>query len=132
MRPLFFSVALLWACTEKPPAAESLKTLSPKPLPSLGPVLEVDGGIDERDALHRVEDAPVYGEKVTPQWLKVKVEGSGHVDVGEARLHPERAEDAGLLKQRFADVDVLLTFDEEVYLAQLSALFSLLEASGAR
>lgn len=102
MRRWLFAWLLLTGCQEKP--APALSSLKPAPLPAVEAVaLPSDSGVDVREATFQVAPYELFGEEVPTDVVAVFLDG------GEPPLSEKRGEKA-----------VLLSFDEETYLAQLA------------
>ena len=110
---VFAGLVFAAACTDSKPVP--LKSLAPRPLPTLAlPAPASDGG-EDREATFRVEAAPVYGDEVPADALRLKVDGEAQVDT----------------KALTAATTVLLVPTSDVYLAQAAELLSRLQDSGA-
>lgn len=115
----------LFGCTEQKPA-EPLSALKPKPLPTL-----TLPAADDREALHTVEPAPVFGEKVPVEALRLELSGEV-ARLGGESFGLERPEEARRLAARLgSEPRVLLATDAETYLAQVIALLSALDDARA-
>lgn len=100
---------LLLGCEEK--AAPPLSSLKPPPLPSVEAVRAKDAPTDPREAAHQVAFAEVFGEPVPDEVPTIVLKGEE-------------------TSAAFGDA-VLLTFDDETYLAQAAVSFAALSDSGA-
>jgi hypothetical protein len=126
---LVFGTMLLSACPQK--NDQSLQSIAPVPLPTLG-VHSPDGGTQlAREALFDVEQVPVWGEELPASALAIEVDAATISIAGRrvdrlAANWPEQVLEA-LGKHRA----VLLGSDPERYLADLAELFALL-ATGDR
>lgn len=115
MRAFGVAAVLVFALGCKDRVAESLKSLAPRPLPTLAlPAPSTDGG-DDREATFRVEAAPVYGDELPADARRLAVDGVAEPDT------------SGLA----AGSTVLLVPTADVYLAQAAALLARLQDSGA-
>lgn len=130
-------------CTEEQ-QSPPLSSLKPKPLPSVegsaaSPQATSDAGVDpslaaavERERLHEVEVAKVFGEEVPTKAVRVELL-SGNVRLAGGAFDAE-ARDA-LAKLRAAVPEgrsVLLVPDDDTFLAQASPLLALLDDAGIK
>lgn len=123
--PFFFA-----GCKQEPPAP-ALNTLKPKPLPELPAVSSAgaatDAGVDARERLFQVEAAPVYGDALPKDAIRVELAGES-VRVGGAPFDPTQPEAAQNLKAMFPEGRAaLIVTDADTYLAQAAPLFAALD-----
>lgn len=122
---------LLFGCPQN--NKERPQSKAPAPLPALEPDRAVADGSTEnaREALFRVEAAPVWGDVSPPSAQPLYVEAAA-ISVGKktvSRLAPDwSAQMRGLLSARRCAV--LLDSDPERYLADLAELLGLLATAG--
>jgi hypothetical protein len=127
MRAAWVVAALLLAgCPEKPKAAAAPP---PKPVP-LEPLIAERGGLidagDEREALFTVKPFTFAGEPAPEGARRLEIAGLAWKLGGEAVT-------AESLKAKLGeDGKVVLSFDEETYLAQVQPLFALLDDTKAK
>ncbi|MBI3185514.1 MAG: hypothetical protein HYZ28_25530 [Myxococcales bacterium] len=120
------ALALLAGCTEK--KAEPLSSLAPKPLPTLE-VAGSDARDADREALHRVEAAPVYGEKV-PRATRLEL-SEDSLRVGSEAMPIDGLDAARLAGALGKEAVVLIAPDSEFYLARAAPLLAALEDARA-
>jgi hypothetical protein len=116
-------------CREE--AAPPLKSLAPAPLPALPTPPSRGAAGDDREALHRLEPAPVAGEPLPEGAERWRVEGSA-VRAG-ARVVDVRAPGAAaaLVAGAAGPKRVLLAPDADTFLAQVAPLLAALDDAGA-
>lgn len=117
---------LLAGCTEKPKAPPPS---APKPQP-LEPLIAEPGGLldggDERETIYTVKPFTYAGEPAPVAAVKLQIAGAA-IKLGD------EAVTLGALKARLSDQSVvLLSFDEETYLAQIQPLLALADDLGAK
>ncbi|XXF76469.1 hypothetical protein P2318_25940 [Myxococcaceae bacterium GXIMD 01537] len=122
-------VALGVGCREEKPPPPPLKSLAPEPLPALV-AAGGDGGTPD-DSLYRVAPAPVYGEPVPADALRLDLAGES-VRLGAASFHPARPEEARRLAGEVKGRRVLVVPDADTFLAQVSELLAALRESAAQ
>jgi len=134
-RARIFAAVLLLApgagCREEKPA-EPLQSLKPEPLPSLasgsGGRARDAGTSMPDEAVPTVEAAPVYGEPLPEEALRLDLAGE-QVRLGPESFASERPADAARLTERVRGREVLLVPDADTYLVQASELLVVLRDS---
>jgi hypothetical protein len=116
--------ALLAACEEK--AAPPLSSLAPKPLPKLA--WAADGG-EDREAVYRVEAAPVWGEPRPASAVTLELR-AGKAQVGSQTFDLETPESLARLKAAIAGRPLLVVPDRDTYLAQLGHFLGMVDEGG--
>ncbi|WP_240359171.1 hypothetical protein [Pyxidicoccus trucidator] len=118
-------------CREEKPA-EPLQSLKPEPLPSLaagGGARTADAGASvPEDVAPAVEAAPVYGEPLPEEALRLDLAGE-QVRLGQESFESVRPADAARLAERVKGREVLLVPDADTYLVQASELLVVLRDS---
>ena len=118
-------------CREEKPA-EPLQSLKPEPLPSLasgsGGRTRDAGTSMPDEAVPTVEAAPVYGEPLPEEALRLDLAGE-QVRLGPESFASERPADAARLTERVQGREVLLVPDADTYLVQASELLVVLRDS---
>ncbi len=113
-------------CREEKPA-EPLSALAPAPLARLA-TAQADGG-GEDDALFHVAPAPVFGEEVPGEALRLELAGEA-VRLGAESFSPAKPGEAARLAERVKGKRVLVVPDGDTFLAQTSeALEALRDAA---
>lgn len=130
----------LSGCTREE-AAPPLSALKPKPLPvpvtepggGQGETLDLDAGeLEARARLFEVEAAPVFGEELPEDGVRLELRGDSFV-LGGKPLSPATDEGKAKLEAlAVAKTPVLIVPDEETYLAQTSPLFAALDDAGVK
>jgi hypothetical protein len=118
-------------CREEKPA-EPLQSLKPEPLPSLasgsGAPVGDAGAVVRDESAPPVESAPVYGEAMPEEALRLDLAGE-QVRLGQESFEAERPAEAARLAERVKDREVLLVPDADTYLVQVSELLMVLRDS---
>ncbi|WP_163995205.1 hypothetical protein [Pyxidicoccus caerfyrddinensis] len=118
-------------CRDEKPA-EPLQSLKPEPLPSLasgsGAPVGDAGAVVRDESAPPVESAPVYGEALPEEALRLDLAGE-QVRLGQESFEAERPAEAARLAERVKDREVLLVPDADTYLVQVSELLMVLRDS---
>ena len=122
---LLAAVALGAGCREQKPA-EPLSSLAPAPLEPLA-TAKADAGGDD-DALFRVAPAPVFGEEVPGEALRLELAGEA-VRLGGETFTASRPEEAARLAERVKARRVLVVPDADTFLVQTSEALEALRDS---
>ncbi|HEX8699773.1 MAG TPA: hypothetical protein VF815_13100 [Myxococcaceae bacterium] len=122
---LLAAVVLGAGCREEKPA-EPLSSLAPAPLVPLASARADAGGED--DALFRVAPAPVFGEEVPGEALRLELAGEA-VRLGGERFTASRPEEASRLAERVKARRVLVVPDADTFLVQTSEALEALRDS---
>jgi hypothetical protein len=139
MRRALLAAALLLACSPAcskggdTPQGPPPRATAPEPLPTLAaPPPPEDGGAGgDRDEIHKVAPAPVYGEKPPSEALRLELSGT-RVKAGGQPFDLEKADGAAALSGLVGGGKrVLLVPDADTYVAQAAALFALLDDARA-
>lgn len=111
-------------------SAEPLQSLKPEPLPSLAGSggTPVDAGLAGEDGPPSVESAPVYGEALPANALRLGLSGE-QVRLGAETFEAVRPADAARLAERVKGREVLLVPDADTFLVQVSELLVVLRDS---
>lgn len=120
-------VLLLAGCSDQ--SDRSLKSLTPAPLPSMPTEpSQASHGLspEERELLHNVKPAPVFGEAIPSKAVRIQLAGA-QASFGGKSYDVDRPEQARALVQAVGDTPVLVAFDADTYLAQASGLFAALD-----
>jgi hypothetical protein len=124
-------VAMGTGCRDEKPA-EPLQSLKPEPLPSLasgsGAPAGDAGAVGGDESAPSVESAPVYGEAVPEEALRLDVAGE-QVRLGQESFEAVKPAEAARLAERVKGRDVLLVPDADTYLVQVSELLVVLRDS---
>lgn len=124
-------VAVGVGCRDEKPA-EPLQSLKPEPLPSLasgsGAPVGDAGAVVRDESAPPVESAPVYGEAVPEEALRLDLAGE-QVRLGQESFEAGRPAEATRLAERVKDREVLLVPDADTYLVQVSELLVVLRDS---
>jgi hypothetical protein len=119
---LLAALVLGAGCKEEKPA-EPLTSLAPPPLAPLA-ADPLDAGAGE-DPLFRVAPAPVYGEAVPAQALRLELAGES-VRLGTESFSPLRPAELARLAERIQGQAVLVIPDADTFFAQTSELLEAL------
>jgi hypothetical protein len=122
---LLAALVLGAGCREEKPA-EPLSSLAPAPLVPLA-TAQADGG-GEDDALFRVAPAPVFGEEVPGEALRLDLAGEA-VRLGGETFTPSKPEEAARLAERVKARRVLVVPDADTFLVQTSEALEALRDS---
>ncbi|MBZ4419492.1 hypothetical protein [Myxococcus sp. RHSTA-1-4] len=122
-------VSLGAGCREEKPA-EPLQSLKPEPLPSLaaGGGAPSDAGAEDVDEPLPLEVAPVYGEALPENALRLELSGE-RVRLGQESFEAARPAEAVRLAERVKGREVLLVPDADTFLVQASELLVVLRDS---
>jgi hypothetical protein len=123
MRCLSLCSVLLLASCQREQSAPPLQALAPAPLAPLQATVGPDAG---REAVYRVEPAPVWGDAPPPAGVRLLLEGTA-VRTPGGRFQIETAEGRAGVLAAAGKGPVLLVPDADSYLAQVAPLLAALD-----
>lgn len=119
-QPILIVLGLLLACTEKAPPPPDLKAAAPQPLKPLDPA----------EAAFQVAPAAVFGEEPPSKAVRLSLK-AGHAKLGEEDFALDSQDAMRALQAKAKEVTVLLSAQDDTFLAQAAPALEALDEAGA-